>query len=240
VPGSGVGAVKIDSAIGPSLKFIDNSIANLSTGYYYIDISIGTTRIVSSPVWYTRNDANGTLPVTLTAFAAQKQNSTTLLKWTTVQEFNSRDFIIERSVTGSSWQVIATVAAAGNSAAPLNYFVRDLNPVKGINLYRLKSTDLDGKYNYSEIRKVNFDKQYSYSIYPNPSTDFLKLSVDDPSGFSGSAQIINAEGRVLISKQLNVNNQLVQINISTLSSGLYFIRIITADGAINMLKFTKQ
>lgn len=240
VPGSGVTAVKIDSVIGPSLRFIDNSIANLSTGYYFIDISNGTTRIVTSPVWYTRNDANGTLPVTLTSFSAQKQNRITLLNWTTAQEFNSRDFIIQRSVNGSSWQEIARVTAAGNSATPLNYFSRDLNPGKGVNLYRLKSTDLDGKFNYSDVRRVNFENLYTYSIYPNPAIDFLKLTVDNPSGFNANTQIINAEGRVLISKQLNAANQLAQINISSLSSGIYFMRIIAADGTVSMLKFTKQ
>ena len=53
-PGSGVLPVKIDSAIGNTLYFVDNNLPNGETGYYYIDITNGTSRIVTSPIWYTR------------------------------------------------------------------------------------------------------------------------------------------------------------------------------------------
>ncbi len=240
VPGSGMVAVKIDSVIGSSLKFIDGSIADLSTGYYYIDISNGATRIVTSPVWYTRNDASGVLPVTITTFSAQKQNTTTLLKWTTVQELNSREFVIERSVTGANWLTIATIPAAGNSASTLNYIARDLNPVKGINLYRLKSVDMDNKLVYSAIRKVDFDNKYTYSIYPNPATDIIQITSDNTSGINATVQIMNSRGQVLINKQINSNIQPAPVNISFLSSGIYIMKIITADGSVNVQKFSKQ
>ena len=240
VPGSGVTAVKIDSAIGPSLKFIDNSIANLTTGYYYVDISNGATRIVTAPIWYTRNDVTGVVPVTLTSFSAQKQDNTTLLKWTTVQEFNSSMFIIERSVNGINWQGIATIAAAGNSATELNYVARDFYPVKGINLYRLKSVDIDNKFVYSSIRRVDFENKNTYSIYPNPATDFIQITSDNTSGFDENVQISNSQGQVMIIKQINSNNQPAQINVSFLPSGIYILKIISADGSVSVKKFTKQ
>jgi hypothetical protein len=240
VPGSGVIAVKLDSAIGSSMKFIDNGIANLSTGYYYIDISNGATRIITSPVWYTRNDVTGVVPVTLTSFSAQKQNTTTLLKWTTVQEFNSREFVIERSANGFNWQAIATIAAAGNSATTLDYIARDLYPHKGINLYRLKSVDMDNKFVYSAIRRVDFENKFTYSIYPNPATDILQIVSDNSSGFNALVQITNSQGQVLIKKQISSNSQPAQIDISSLSSGIYIMKIITAEGTVSVQKFLKQ
>ncbi|MDQ6609224.1 MAG: T9SS type A sorting domain-containing protein, partial [Bacteroidota bacterium] len=56
IPGSGTFAVKIDSAIGSSLYSIDNNLANGATGYYYIDITNGASRIITAPIWYTRTD----------------------------------------------------------------------------------------------------------------------------------------------------------------------------------------
>jgi hypothetical protein len=53
-PGSKVLPVKIDSVIGNTLYFVDDNLANGTTGYYYIDITNGTSRIVTSPIWYTR------------------------------------------------------------------------------------------------------------------------------------------------------------------------------------------
>ncbi len=54
IPGSGINPVVKDSVFGSTLNFVDNGLANNATGYYYIDITNGTTRIVTSPIWYTR------------------------------------------------------------------------------------------------------------------------------------------------------------------------------------------
>lgn len=56
LPGSGALPVKIDSVIGNTLYFVDNNLSNGSTGYYYVDITNGSTRILTSPIWYTRTD----------------------------------------------------------------------------------------------------------------------------------------------------------------------------------------
>jgi hypothetical protein len=63
VPGSGILPVKVDSVIGNSMNFVHNDLPNNSTGYYYADITNGTARIITSPIWYTRtcvitNDVN--------------------------------------------------------------------------------------------------------------------------------------------------------------------------------------
>lgn len=240
VPGSGTFAVKIDSAIGSSLKFIDNNLPNLSTGYYYLDISIGTARIVTSPVWYTRDDVNAVLPVTLTSFTAQKVNNSSLLKWTTSQEYNSQEFQVERSINGNNWQPIATVAAAGNSNTNLSYSIIDLTPAKGTNLYRLKQIDIDGRSEYSAIRKVNFDKTFTYSIYPNPAKDMLHITVDNAAGVIATVQVLNAQSQVLINEKLNTATQPATLNVASLKPGMYFLKIIGTDGAVTVQKFVKE
>ncbi len=53
-PGSGAIAAKIDSVIGNTLYFVDDNLAIGATGYYYIDITNGSSRIITSPIWYTR------------------------------------------------------------------------------------------------------------------------------------------------------------------------------------------
>jgi len=53
-PGNGIMPVKIDSVIGNTLYFVDESLETGATGYYYVDITNGTSRIITSPIWYTR------------------------------------------------------------------------------------------------------------------------------------------------------------------------------------------
>jgi hypothetical protein len=147
---------------------------------------------------------------------------------------------VERSTGGSGWQPIATVAANGNSALPLNYSVIDQNPAKASNFYRLKIIDIDNKFEYSSIRRVNFDSKYTYSIYPNPVKDVLRITVDDAAGLNADVQILNMQSQLLIDKKLNTAIQPLQLNVSSLTAGIYFLKIVSADGTVSMQKFVKQ
>ena len=58
IPGTGILPVVVDSIFASSLIYVDNNLANHATGYYYIDITNGSSRIVTSPIWYTRTCAS--------------------------------------------------------------------------------------------------------------------------------------------------------------------------------------
>jgi hypothetical protein len=75
VPGSNALPIVIDSVFGSSLNFIDNNLANNATGYYYVDITNGSTRTVTSPVWYTRKCAIST-EFTISACESYNWNGT--------------------------------------------------------------------------------------------------------------------------------------------------------------------
>jgi hypothetical protein len=44
----------------------------------------------------------------------------------------------------------------------------------------------------------------------------------------------------MLNKQYPGNNQLIQLNISALTSGIYMLKIVAADGSVHMEKFAKQ
>ncbi|KQM72525.1 hypothetical protein ASE74_23265 [Pedobacter sp. Leaf216] len=57
-PGSGTNPVELTTSATPGLTYTDNGLANLATGYYYADIlETDGSRIITSPIWYTRDDA---------------------------------------------------------------------------------------------------------------------------------------------------------------------------------------
>ena len=225
VPGSNINAVKIDSAIGSSLIYVDNNLANLATGYYYIDITNGSSRMITSPVWYTRFD-NGVLPVTFSSFTAQKQDKTVKLHWTTEQEFNSSHFIIERSADGRTWKSLASIAAAGNSSNHLEYTAFDNLPLNGSSYYRIKQVDKDGKFQVSVVRPVNFDKGYSITVAPNPARDFVTVTMDRINNAGSTIQLFNTSGNLIYTEQTNFSK--LNINTAAFARGLYFIKIINA------------
>ena len=54
VPGSGIVAVPLDSTIGSTFDYVHNGLQVNTTGYYYTEVTNGTARMVTSPIWYTR------------------------------------------------------------------------------------------------------------------------------------------------------------------------------------------
>ncbi len=229
VPGSGINAVKIDSAIGSSLIFVDNNLANAGTGYYYIDITNGTGRVVTAPVWYTRLD-NVVLPVTFSAFTLQKVDKVAKLSWTTAQESNSSHFIIERSTDGRNWQSVATIAAAGYSTSSRNYVAFDNLPLDGTNYYRIKQVDRDSRFEVSTVKSIFFKVDFNVSIAPNPATDFVELSLRNAYSKGVNIQLFNASGKMIYSTT-SIQNK-IRINTSHLTRGLYFVKLIQDENTV--------
>ena len=224
IPGSGVLPSMIASGTGSTFNYIHNNLLNLSTGYYYVDITNNGKRIITSPIWYTRNDMV-ILPVKLSSFLVRKINKTVQINWGTDQEVNSSHFIIERSANGINWTSIATVNAVGNSNVHLDYVAFDNTPLNGINYYRLKQADLDGSAIYSEVRNVVFNIPYEVSITPNPAKDVINVSVAGSHTQSFTVEISSVNGKkVLIEKVIGTS---VKINTSRLSKGIYFVKVVS-------------
>jgi hypothetical protein len=114
------------------------------------------------------------LPVELIKFDARKENNNILLSWITASEANSMKFDIERSSDGTHFETIASQPAAGNSQSLLNYTYSENAGIDNNTLYyRLKEVDFNGKYSYSETRKVQnaIEETGHLKAYPNPFTD---------------------------------------------------------------------
>lgn len=225
IPGSNVNATEIYSATGSSLQYVDDNLANLATGYYYIDVTNGSSRIVTAPVWYTRSDL-GALPVSFSSFTAQKQDKIVRLNWGTEQELNSSHFIIERSADGRTWQAIASIAAAGSSSNHLEYTAWDNLPLNGTSYYRIKQVDKDGRMQVSVVRPVNFNKGYSITIAPNPATDLIRITMDRITNTASTIQLFDAAGNLIYTEKTNLSK--LNINTSSFARGLYFIKIMNA------------
>jgi hypothetical protein len=119
---------------------------------------------------------NTTLPVTLLDFNITKnQKSSIQLNWKTASEAKNKYFTIERSANANIWEDLIKVNAVGNSITTNTYSAIDNNPLKGINYYRLKQTDADGKFSYSKILSARIDEGTNIELYPNPVTNSLTL-----------------------------------------------------------------
>jgi len=55
---------------------------------------------------------------------------------------------------------------------------------------------------------------------------------------SGIAEIFNIEGKIV--QRANINGKRVVVNIESLQSGLYMIRLLTNENRINVARFVKE
>lgn len=165
-------------------------------------------------------DGGSTLPVSWLGFTAQKQNNTSLLKWSTATEQNSDKFIVQHSSNGASWNVIGIKAAAGNSSSIKEYSFVHTSPVAGMNYYRLVQSDKDGKESYSHVISVNFDMAAKQvMIYPNPVTNgHLNIRLTQPANI----RVFNNTGLLVMQEQMTAGEH--PLNVSHLAKGIYNIK----------------
>ena len=114
----------------------------------------------------TQNTGMIVLPLKWISFTAQKQNSKVLLQWSTAYENNMSGFIIEHSANGNDWESICTFQVINDNNEIHQYSYLHNTPAIGINYYRIKQTDRDGKYSYSETKTVSINEGKSFRLLP--------------------------------------------------------------------------
>jgi hypothetical protein len=206
------------------IRWTDNDATGADDGLAVDDFTLTTT----------------TLAVNGINFFAVKEDQTGKINWTTQQEINSSYFIVERSADGANWKSIDQIPAAGNSSAMLHYAVTDNAPLFGNNFYRLRMVDKDNKITYSDICKLNFNKDHSYTVYPDPAQDFILITADRTLTRSTVLELVNPSGQVLVQKRSLTGPQPVRINVAALKPGLYYVRITSANGERSLLPFVKR
>jgi hypothetical protein len=169
------------------------------------------------------------LPIELLDFRVRRQDKQVAIEWVTAREQNNHQFFIERSADGRNYEEIASVQGAGNSSLLQNYLYTDANPLAGVNYYRLRQVDFDGKFEYSPVQSVRMGGAGTATLLPNPLQvgNALTLLYDSNTETGLDIAVFNAMGQQLVQYQIEVqkgDNQL-RIDLSQLTSGLYTLRI---------------
>lgn len=166
------------------------------------------------------------LPLKLLSFSAIKDGGNNLLQWQTAQEINVDRFEIERSFNGREYTTIGKV-----NAGLSKYNFTDVKPFTGINYYRLKMIDRDGRFEYSVVRMINNNGSFYVNIYPIPAKDKLNIQVQSSKTEKAEISITDISGKTLITNAVSlaagVNNLI--INVQSLAKGSYFFKVVTSE-----------
>ncbi|MCU0441864.1 MAG: T9SS type A sorting domain-containing protein [Bacteroidia bacterium] len=228
--GTSIGDTILRSLLLPSVPTdIDNESRNIVFTYMGADENIGT------PV-----------PVKLTQFTATESGKNAWLSWTTVSETNNRGFQVERAFDGRSFEKIGFVQGAGNSTTPKRYSLTDTDVFTKTTVayYRLRQIDFDGKFEFSQIVRVNSASENlkAISVSPNPFADNFNISVVATQNGDVSIELVDIQGRVVATSSAVVvegANTLAVKEGANLKAGIYFARIYM-NGETQVVKLVKE
>lgn len=173
------------------------------------------------------------LPVELTVFRAEQDNSDVHLTWYTASELNNERFDIEHSLDGLQFQKIGEVDGMGSTQTATFYEHYDTDPSNGTNYYRLKQVDFNGEYSYSDIKTVNFVATGigATEPYPNPVSDVLSIDLyaTDPSMVT--AKLLDATGRTISLQTVDIEGSYrLYVDLAEHPSGLYLLNLSNQEG----------
>lgn len=241
VPGSGTAAALLTSSSSGTFTFTDNSLTNLSQRYYYLDITESDgTRIITAPVWYTRNDAAMFASTSITSFFTVNEANRVVLKWTTENENSNQQFNIERSIDGGKTYIrLGTVKGKGAANNFTSYGLPDVQPFNGVACYRLTQKNNTGGISFADIKVVNrslIPASY-YTIYPNPVHGILNVKVMAAASENTAVEIYDMTGRKMIAQKvsLTTGDQNIKIDMSKLQKGSYVLKFMFGGKATTQL-----
>ena len=227
VSGQMTGTCKFAPLVSGDFTF---TVDNGAPDPFELDVTVTNQQVNGNPDCPVTNPCEGAsqflaLPVDLAMFTAKKTDNNILLGWRTESEYNNEKFLIQRSQNGNNFETIGEVLGLGDSFESNVYSFVDTRPMNGLNYYRLKQMDFDGKFDYSPVELVRFgDRTILATLYPTITkggliVDLMEESIADIS-------ITDGHGRIILQRSYGLS-QRIDLDVSDLPNGNYFMQIRT-------------
>lgn len=180
------------------------------------------------------------LPVELINFKAVIQSKEVRLLWSTATEKDNFGYDIERSADNRHWSAIGFAPGKGTTAIRSDYSFTDQNPQAGVNYYRLKQIDIDGKYEYSPMVIADLGAQGGrFDVFPNPSsTGELSIRAVSPREGDALLEIFDWVGYKVYKQKIYLYEGTIiyPLSLATFPKGTYTARLEMPDGPVQFRK----
>ena len=230
------------------IKLLGGNITNngsWSTGVDWCVSGSGTGISVSENCSSDNCNAPSVLPIELVFFKGNLELDKVILTWQTATESNNEYFTVERRIKESEqnvsaqWKEIGVIPGAGNSNTVKNYRYLDESSVlsePSTLYYRLKQTDYDGKYQYSDLVAIEVLPKAGFSVHPNPTTGRFTVEM-----FFDEPQVIHLEvfdllgHRIYAEESIQTGENMPRhIDLSGHARGIYNLQLTNASlGTMN-------
>lgn len=190
---------------------------NVST---FSPFTFGSTSSITNP-----------LPVKFSSVKVLANADGDKIEWTNSTEEYLRQYEIQRSANGMSFNTIFTVAPKGNDGNLQRYTLTDEHPLMGTSFYRIKALRADLSYEYSAIVKIvsGITEASHIFVYPNPiATTEFTIHLSNFASGSYCVRLINQNGRQVLRTIIAYTGGTSTITLNRPSSvhdGVYILQI---------------
>ncbi len=213
--------------------------------YYYFFVlatdSVGNTETLRpGEVRSTYITGTVALPVTWLYFRGNNRDRDNVLEWATANELDSKEYQLERSLTGlNDFQRIATIPAANTTSSTSRYQYVDQNIDRlnsAVMFYRLKQVDNDARFRYSNVVRLSYreDEKQKSIVYPNPTNGMVTVTIGDQQLLGTVANLYDQGGRLLQQVKISATSQ--TLDLSQYVNGMYYLQLKNKE----VLKVIKQ
>ena len=181
------------------------------------------------------------LGLELTSFDADCDNGSVKINWQSTNDYNVAGYTLQYSNNGIDFNDIDYFKSG------LGFYETRVQLNNGESHYfRLKFVGNDGSIEYSDIiqRSCNTGTLGEIILRPNPSSGSVNISFNVPSKAKYRFTVIDLLGRILITKELSLdeNQQNILLNTEELSPAVYNLKIEDSNRLYSpkILKFVKK
>ena len=173
----------------------------------------------------------GILPVKFQSFLVKvnaKQQAQ--LNWIVSNEEQIHNYNIEKSTDARNWRVFYTQPSANSNETIKSYSYIDSFPANGVSYYRIVANEQNGDIFYSSTESLNKTNLKRFTVYPNPVSAKLNLSVDvNAVQAPVTITIYTMNGVKADQFRYDLIPRKLELNISHLPKGTY--RVTMNEGA---------
>ena len=175
----------------------------------------------------------------LVDFSVTKSGKELIISWTSFSENSQRYFLLERAGDDRVFIPLKKLELSAGNKEPKEYEFIDSHPLSGMNIYRLKQINQNGKLRISPSIEMSIESSSELDFYVYKKEEALYLEIDNPNRFALQLELLDLNGKVIYLEEIDPTNPIESMKIGTeqLSAGLYMIRLKCIKGKTISRKF---
>lgn len=207
------------AANGAIEAFLSNDLSAFSGNDYYIDDIVLET--IAGPATNISCPTSTILPVKLESFNGAANKCIVQLQWKTATETAFNKYELQYSNNGINFKAVEIIAGKGDNSS----YTAQHQPDNGTAFYRLKMTDLDGRYEYSKVITLRQQcSQEKITVYPTVLRLGNNLNINTEAlNKAATAQLYTVAGKLVHTQNLAAGNN--KIVMGHLIPAMYFLKI---------------